>query len=132
MTHTLSCITGGLFIAHHNEIRDRILHLSLRAFNSAYVHAKPLIHQGRTRSKQEMRQGSDKYKENQEDVMFQGLWYCQVNDIIDVKLGDADMYSYKYGPMAPLLARWETIKKDNNGNHCHDQRKKKSPFVLSV
>ena len=64
-----------------------------------------------------------------------GKWQGQRNAggaIIDVKLGDADTDSYKYEPMAALLARWETIKKDKNGKHCHDQRKNFSPFVLSV
>ena len=35
-------------------------------------------------------------------------------------------------PMAELLARWETIKKDNHGKHCHKQRKRFSPFFSSV
>ena len=38
--------------------------------------------------------------------MFRGLWYLQVNAIIDVKLGDADADTYKYEPMAVLLAMW--------------------------
>ena len=55
--------------------------------------------------------------------MVRGLWDCQVNAIIDVKLGDDDADTYKYEPMTSLLARWENIKKDKNGKHCHDQRK---------
>ena len=62
--------------------------------------------------------------------MVRGLWDCQVNAIIDVKLGDAYADSYKYESMAELLARWETIKKDNHGKHCHNQQKNFSPFVL--
>ena len=34
--------------------------------------------------------------------------------------------------MVALLAQWETIKKDKNSKHCHDQQKKNSPFFLSV
>ena len=37
--------------------------------------------------------------------MVQGLWDLQVDDIIDVKLGDANTDSYKYEPMEALLAR---------------------------
>ena len=62
VTHTLSCSTGCLVIACHNEIRDELLYLSQRAFTSASVCAKPLIHLSRTRSKQDIHQGSDKYK----------------------------------------------------------------------
>ena len=64
--------------------------------------------------------------------MVQSLWDSQVDSIIDVKLGDEDADSYKYEPMAELLARWETIKKDKPGKHFHDQRKTISSFVLSV
>ena len=34
--------------------------------------------------------------------------------------------------MPKLLARWENIKKDKHGKHCNNQRKKISPFFLSV
>ena len=64
--------------------------------------------------------------------MVRGLWDRQVDTIIDVKIGDADADSYKYEPMAALLSRWETIKKDKHGKHCHEQRNFCSPFVLSV
>ena len=63
VTHTLSCSIGGLIIACHNKIRDKLLYLSRRAFTSAYVRNKPLIRQGHTRSDQEIRQGSDKHKD---------------------------------------------------------------------
>ena len=56
-------LVASIVIAHHNEIRDKILYLSQCTFTSAYVRAEPLIHQGRTISEQEIRQGSDKDKE---------------------------------------------------------------------
>ena len=64
--------------------------------------------------------------------MIQSLGYHQVDAIIDVKLGDADVYTYKYEPITSLLGRWERIKKDKHGKHCHDQRKHFSTFFLSV
>ena len=113
-------------------MRDKILYLSRRAFISEYVRAKPLIHQGRTRSELEIRQGSDKHKDTRGGAMIQGLWDRQVNAIIDVKLGETDTDTYKYKPMTSLLARWENIKKDKNSKHWHNQRKHFSPFVISV
>ena len=62
VTHALSCSMDGLVIARHNKICDKILYLSRRAFTSAFVCLKPLIYQGRTRSEQEIRQGSYKDK----------------------------------------------------------------------
>ena len=64
--------------------------------------------------------------------MVRGLLDFQVDAIIDVKLGDANVDTYKYEPMTALLARWERIKKDKHGKHCNDQRKHYSPFVISV
>ena len=69
VTHTLRYSIGGLVIARHNKICDEILYLSQRAFTSASVHVEPLIHQGCTRSEQEIRQGSDKDKETWGDGM---------------------------------------------------------------
>ena len=73
MTHTLSCSIGSLVIARHKKIRDKLLYMSRRTFILAYVRAKPLIHQGRTRSDLEIRQGSDKHKNTMGEVMICGL-----------------------------------------------------------
>ena len=62
--------------------------------------------------------------------MIQVLWGQQAYAIIDVKLGDADAGSYKYDPMEALLPWWETIKKYNHINNCHDQPKHFSMFVF--
>ena len=55
--------------------------------------------------------------------MIQGLWDYQVDAIIDVKLGDADLDTYKYKIMTSILSRWENTKKDKHGKHCYDQQK---------
>ena len=81
---------GGLIIECHNKVRDKLFYLSQRSFTSSYVGTKPLIHQGRTRSELEIRQGSDKHKDTRGDVMIQVLWDRQVDAIIDVKLGDSE------------------------------------------
>ena len=88
--HTLSCSIGGLVIPRHNEIHEKLLYLSRRALTSASVSAEPRIYQGYTKSEQEICHCSHKHKYTKGDVIIQGLWYLQVNAIIDVKLGDAD------------------------------------------
>ena len=132
VTHILSCSIGGLVIARHNGIRDKLLYLSGRAFTSACVRAKTLIHQGRTRSEKEICQGSDKHKYTRGYVIIWGSWDIQVNDIIDVKLVDMDAEMYKYEPMKSLITRWEKIKKYKHSKHYNDHRKHFSSFVLSV
>ena len=64
--------------------------------------------------------------------MIQCLWDHQVKTIIYVKIGDADIDTYKYEPMTALLARWKNIKKDKHGKHCHDQQNIFPQFVLLV
>ena len=49
-THTFSWSTDGLVIAHHNNIRDKVLYLSLQVFAPESVRDKSLIHQVHTRS----------------------------------------------------------------------------------
>ena len=68
VTHKFSCSTVGLVIVRHNEIRDKLLYFYRRTFTSESVCAEPLIHQGHTRFEQEIRQGSEKYKERRGDV----------------------------------------------------------------
>ena len=62
--------------------------------------------------------------------MFQCLWDHQVDAIIDIKLGDSDFDSYKYEPMAALLAWRKMIKTDKHGKHCHDLEGVVSVFFL--
>ena len=123
VTHTLSCIIGGLVIACHKKIREELLYLYRRTFTSAYVRAEPLIHQGCTRSEQEIRQGSDKDKYTWGDLMIRGLWDRQVGAIIDIKLGDTDADTYKYEPMTALLSRWERSRKTRTVSTSHNQQK---------
>ena len=49
--------------------------------------------------------------------MIQCLWDQQADAIIDVKLENYDTDSYKYEPMAALLAWWEIINNDKHGKH---------------
>ena len=132
MTHALSCSIWGLFITRHNKIRDGLHYISRHAFTLESERGKPLIHQGNTRSEQEIRQGGDKEKETRGDVMVRVLWDCKVDTIIDVKLGDADADTYQYEPITALLARWENTKKDKHDKHCHNEQKHFSLFSLSV
>ena len=101
MTHTISCSIGGLAITRKNKIGDELLYLSRHTFTSASVCAKPLIHQGRTRSELEICQGSDKHKDTRGDMTIQGLWDRQVDTIIDVKLRDNDVDTVRANDITP-------------------------------
>ena len=115
---TLNCNMGGLVIVGHNKLRDKLLYISQRDFISVSVRSELLIHQGITRSKQGIHQGSEKYKKTRGDMMVQCLWDRQVGAIIYIKLGDADADTYKYEKMIELLDMWGKINKDKHGKHC--------------
>ena len=51
---------------------------------------------------------------------------------ICVRFGDANTETYKTEEMDKLLPRWEKMKKEKKGQHCHDQWKHFSPFFLSA
>ena len=57
-SHMLAPLTNIM----SSKVKYEILYLSRRTFTSAYVRSEPLIHEGRTRYEQEIRQGSDKDK----------------------------------------------------------------------
>ena len=65
------------------------------------------------------------------DVLIQVLWEIQSEDIIDVRLEDPGCDSYKKYPIGTILASWGN-KKGKHINHCHEQQKYFSPFLLSV
>ena len=47
--------------------------------------------------------------ETQGDVLIQGLWEIQTEEIIDVRFGDADMQNYKLEEMDNIFPTWETL-----------------------
>ena len=48
--------------------------------------------------------------------------------IIDVRFIDADTETWKTEGMDNIFPRWEELKKEKYGQHCHDQGKFFSPF----
>ena len=61
-TYTLSCITGVLVIARHNNISDKILYLARLYSTPASLCPEPLIQQGRIISEKDIYQGSENEK----------------------------------------------------------------------
>ena len=60
------------------------------------------------------------------------LWDRKTDTIIDVKLGDADVGTYRFEWIENILALWEKMKKDKQSKNCHNQRKHFSLFVIYV
>ena len=73
MRHVLICRHVGLVIARQNEVCGEILYISRQAFPSNCVRGNPLIHQGLSRSEEEVRQGVH-ILETRGDILIQVLW----------------------------------------------------------
>ena len=107
---------GGLVIIFHNKIRDKIIHLTRKAFSPNYVCGESLIHLVRSRSEEQVRHGG-RFPETMGDVSTQGLWESQTEVIIDIWFGDSDAYTWKLEGMDKILARWEKINMDKHRQH---------------
>ena len=106
VNHTLICGKEGLVNARHNKAYEELIYIAQRDFPPASVFAEPLIHKIHTRSEREICQGGYNDKKKRGDVMIKGLLDQQADAIVDVKLGDADAYYYKYESTEALLDRW--------------------------
>ena len=74
-------------------MRDELTHLAKRAFSPNCVRGKPLNHQGRSISNEEV--CNDRIeKGTMGDALIRGLWEGQTDAIIYVIFGDADCSTY--------------------------------------
>ena len=102
LCHTLIFPNGGLVIARHNEICDKIIHLTKKYFYLNCVHEKTTTHLVRRRSEEEVIHGGS-VPETWGDVSILGLWESQTEAIIDVRFGYSEMDSWKPVRMDKLL-----------------------------
>ena len=103
--HRLRYIIVGLAISRHNKVHDEIIYLAWKSFPSHCVHGEPLIHQGRSRSEEEVHQGEGGF-ETRGDVLIQGLREIQTDTIIDVRFGDSYADTYNHESMDKVLSSW--------------------------
>ena len=100
---------GRLVITRHNKIHDIIIHLTKQNFYHNDVCGETLIHQGRSRSEEEVRHiGS--VPETRGGVSIRGISEIMMEEIIDVRFGDDDAYSWRPVRMDRFLSSWEKLK----------------------
>ena len=127
--HVLNFQRVGLFIAHHNDVNGKLIHLANCDFSLNWIYVTPIINQGRSRSNEEVHQDREE-NYNRGDFIIRGLWELQTNTIVDVIFGDANCVTYNKEPIISLLARWVKGENDKQSMHCHNQWKKH--FVSSL
>ena len=114
--HRIRYSKGGIIIARHKKLCDKLLYLAQWAFPSAYVSGKPLTHHGRIISEGVILQGSERL-DTRGHIIIQGLWDIQTDNIVDVKLRNDDAYTYRFDPMLTLLGQWKKMNKNKHGNY---------------
>ena len=139
--HALECKKGGLVISRHNEIRDELSDLAIKAFTNSAVRDEPKIHPSRAsepKSDQKSQENSVKrlYRNNANedrgDILIRGLWANGTDCIIDVRITDVDAKSQRSRPSHKVLDAHEKEKKKKYLGACLEQRRHFSPFVVST
>ena len=157
--HALACKKGGLVHARHDEVRDEVADLAVRAFTPSSVRYEPAIHphsgtgtRGKsnnsphspntstndshssqaTSNPQARRSAVETDSERRGDILIRGLWARGTDAIIDVRVTDTDQKSYQKRTPAKILHAQETEKKNKYLKDCLDQRRHFSPFVVST
>ena len=79
-------------------MRDELLYLKWKYFSPKCAHRKPLTHQGRKRSEEELRHGRDALETGGDDLT-RVLWEIQNNSIIRIRVRELDCDSQKKEPI---------------------------------
>ena len=106
VAHGLSCKKGGLVILRHNEIRDELGALSSRALTNSAIRDEPLINNSRAAADPNADPSSPATKQgngdDRGDLLIRGFWTRGTDVIVDVRVTDTDVISYRSLPLPPL------------------------------
>lgn len=140
--HALDCPNGGLIIARHNELRDELCDLAVRAIGRPAVRDEPLIHPSRPaaqptasdKSAHPVQCNRRKQFDNDDrgDVLIRGLWARGTDCILDIRVTDTDAQSNRSKDPKEVLAQHEQQKKKKYLAACLAQRRHFTPFVVSA
>jgi len=139
--HALECKKGGLVICRHNEVRDELSDLAVKAFIPSAVRDEPRIHIGRPaeESKEQTetnpavtRNFLKNRGEDRGDLLIRGLWARGTDCILDIRVTDTDAKSNRSKDPGKVLAAHEREKKKKYLQPCLEQRRHFTPFVTST
>ena len=103
--HALDCKRGGLIMARHNELRDRVADLDGKAFTPSHVHNDSLVYQGcavkRTKSKPagpsvitNTYDTPPEATEQKGDLLLRDLWQNGTDSVHNMHVVNTDEKSY--------------------------------------
>ena len=128
-------------ICRHNEVRDELSDLAVKAFIPSAVRDEPRIHIGRPaeESKEQTetnpavtRNFLKNRGEDRGDLLIRGLWARGTDCILDIRVTDTDAKSNRSKDPGKVLAAHEREKKKKYLQPCLEQRRHFTPFVTST
>ena len=144
ISHTLDCQKGGLVMARHNKIRDRVADLAGKAFTPSHVRDEPFIYSGRAVKRTEVTSagaGGNKnhtvvqlpeVTEQKGDLLIRDLCQQGNGNIHDMRVVNTDAPTHRTKDPERCLHEAEREKKRMYLEACLQQRRHFSPFVASV
>jgi hypothetical protein len=141
--HGLSCKTGGLVGARHNDARDEWAHLCSLALGGSAVGTEPHIFYGTGVRASEGRaapNGSASTEDSEQtcgdeargDVRARGFWKRREDCIFDIVIMDTDSKCYGNTSSKKLVERAAKRKKDKYEEACRERRRSFTPLAYSV
>jgi hypothetical protein len=132
VTHAHQCRKGGLIIRRHDEINYELANLMKLAFKKSTIRAEPRIFNGSPVTDSENPNPTIDASGERGDLLVRGFWENGMDAIIDVRCVDTDAKSYNRREPEKVLKSAEKVKKTKYLEHCLQQRRAFTPFVISV
>jgi hypothetical protein len=130
--HAHQCKKGGLVTRRHDEINYELANLMRLAFKKSVVRAEPRIFNGSPATTSENPNPTVDPSGERGDLLVRGFWENGMDAIIDVRCVDTDAKSYNSRDPEKVLKSAEKSKKNKYLEHCLQQRRAFTPFVISV
>ena len=132
--HILNCRIGGLIICRHNEVKDELIDIGIKAFGLNSIRDEPLtnpISDGNNSNNQNTNTNNNN-NNNRADIMMRGLWERGTDGLIDIQIVNTDSRSHRNRSPEAVLKTAERNNKKKHLNHCQQQRRHFTPFVVST
>jgi hypothetical protein len=130
--HAHQCKKGGLVTRRHDEINYELANLMRLIFKKSTVRAEPQIFNGSSAATSD--NPSPIVDANGEcgDLLECGFWENDMDAIIDVRCVATDAKLYNSREPEKVLKSAEKVKKNKYLEHCLQQQRDFTPFVISV
>ena len=118
-------------ITRHNEVADKIIHLTQKALTPSAVRDKPFIN-CRAKETKDANDTNSIINTNNDrgDILIRGFWSRGTRCVVDVRVIETDAKTYQSRDIIKVLASQEKCKKAQYLEPCLHHRPNFTPFVV--